>query len=90
MIARYIVHGVVQGVGYRAFVRSCAMELGVVGTVRNQDDGSVLVVAEGSNDILERFEKSIDVSQKHGIQVMNMEKEYMQGSTGLDGFRVEE
>ncbi len=89
MIARYTVHGIVQGVGYRAFVRYCALRIGVVGTVRNQQDGSVLVVAEGDRETLEKFEKSIDVSQEHGIQVMHMDKEYVDGSTGLRAFRIE-
>ena len=39
--------GVVQGVGYRYFVRRAAAAFGVDGFVRNRPDGSVEVVAEG-------------------------------------------
>jgi acylphosphatase len=42
------VRGRVQGVGFRWWVRSRALELGLVGTVTNLDDGRVHVVAEGS------------------------------------------
>ena len=41
------VRGRVQGVGFRWWVRSRALELGLAGTATNLDDGRVLVVAEG-------------------------------------------
>ncbi|MGU3294256.1 acylphosphatase [Williamsia sp. M5A3_1d] len=41
------VHGRVQGVGFRWWTRSRALELGLVGHATNQPDGRVLVVAEG-------------------------------------------
>lgn len=41
------VHGHVQGVGFRWWTRSRALELGLVGYASNQADGRVLVVAEG-------------------------------------------
>ncbi|MGB3697376.1 MAG: acylphosphatase [Gordonia sp. (in: high G+C Gram-positive bacteria)] len=47
------VHGHVQGVGFRWWTRSRALELGLVGYASNQPDGRVLVVAEGPRDSLE-------------------------------------
>ena len=41
------VQGLVQGVGFRWWTRSRALELGLVGSARNLDDGRVAVVAEG-------------------------------------------
>ena len=41
------VHGYVQGVGFRWWTRSRALELGLTGYAKNQDDGRVLVVAQG-------------------------------------------
>ena len=41
------VQGLVQGVGFRWWTRSQALELGLTGSVRNLDDGRVAVVAEG-------------------------------------------
>ena len=41
------VAGDVQGVGFRWWTRSRALELGLVGSARNLDDGRVAVVAEG-------------------------------------------
>lgn len=47
------VHGLVQGVFFRHFTQIKAGELGLVGTVSNQPDGTVLVVAEGARSSLE-------------------------------------
>ncbi|GAA5042129.1 acylphosphatase [Thermocatellispora tengchongensis] len=41
------VRGRVQGVGFRWWTRSRALELGLVGWARNTEDGRVEVVAEG-------------------------------------------
>jgi len=44
--------GRVQGVGFRWFVRERARALGLTGWVRNRQDGSVEVLAEGSDAAL--------------------------------------
>ena len=41
------VFGVVQGVGFRFWTMGKAEELGLTGLVKNLDDGSVSVIAEG-------------------------------------------
>ena len=43
------VHGHVQGVGFRWWTRSRALELGLTGYAANKPDGRVHVVAEGSS-----------------------------------------
>jgi acylphosphatase len=49
------VHGRVQGVGFRYASQECALRLGLVGRVANAWDGTVEVVAEGSEEALLRF-----------------------------------
>jgi len=44
------VHGRVQGVGFRWWIRARALELGLAGSAANLPDGRVEVVAEGSRD----------------------------------------
>lgn len=44
---RIIVHGVVQGVGFRYHTQLQAQQLGVLGYVRNQPNGTVEILAEG-------------------------------------------
>ena len=53
MAARAVVGGEVQGVGFRDGVRREALRLGVMGWVRNEDDGSVRVHAEGPEPAVE-------------------------------------
>jgi acylphosphatase len=50
-----IVHGHVQGVGYRMFAIESARNLEVAGWVRNRSDGTVEVSAEGTRQELEAF-----------------------------------
>lgn len=50
-----IVHGLVQGVSFRHYTVLAAYEIGLVGWVRNNPDGTVEVVAEGTRTQLDRF-----------------------------------
>lgn len=47
------VHGHVQGVGFRWWTRSRALELGLAGSASNLVDGRVCVVAEGERGTCE-------------------------------------
>ena len=49
------VQGHVQGVGFRWWTRSRALELGLTGYAKNLYDGRVLVVAQGSRAACERL-----------------------------------
>lgn len=57
-----IVHGGVQGVFFRDFVRQQASGLGLTGYVRNLPDGnSVEVVAEGETEKLKKLLENLKV-----------------------------
>lgn len=49
------VAGLVQGVGFRAFVVRRASELGAVGWVRNTEDGAVEIEVQADPRTMERF-----------------------------------
>ncbi len=49
---RFVVRGRVQGVGFRWFVEREARILGVAGWVRNNTDGAVEVLAQGTREQL--------------------------------------
>src|SRR5213595_3888362 len=54
-----VVRGDVQGVGFRYFVQRKAQQLGLRGWVRNNDDGTVELVAEGDRGKLEDLERAV-------------------------------
>ncbi|GMA19248.1 acylphosphatase [Arsenicicoccus piscis] len=51
----YFVRGTVQGVGFRWWTRSRALELGLVGHARNLSDGRVEVVVQGPATAVEEM-----------------------------------
>ena len=56
---RFLVHGRVQGVGFRWWVWRQATGLGLRGLARNLRDGSVEVIAEGSESALGDLERAL-------------------------------
>lgn len=65
-----IISGDVQGVGFRAWVQGVARDMGLVGWVKNREDGAVEIVAEGSQENLEELVKKCH----HGPEVASVEK----------------
>lgn len=81
------VRGRVQGVGFRWWVRSNALELGLAGIAENLVDGRVKIVAEGDRDncavLLERLERAGAGTPGHIVQVTHR---WDQARGGLAGF----
>jgi acylphosphatase len=53
------VTGMVQGVGFRAFVQRQAAQLELRGWVRNRHDGVVEVVAQGPQEAIDRLRAAL-------------------------------
>jgi acylphosphatase len=49
------IHGLVQGVFFRASARTHALALNVTGFARNESDGAVYIEAEGEQKNLDQF-----------------------------------
>lgn len=82
------VRGRVQGVGFRWWVRSRALELGLAGSATNLDDGRVLVVAEGERAACEAL---LDQLGEHPVpgrpgRVSGVVERWDVGR-GVEGFR---
>ncbi|MDX8289178.1 acylphosphatase [Metabacillus indicus] len=54
-----IVYGHVQGVGFRYFAQNSALSEKVTGWVKNKEDGTVEAVAQGTENQLESFVRSL-------------------------------
>lgn len=60
-----IARGRVQGVGFRWFVQNCANRYGVKGYVQNRPDGSVLIIAAGTQALLDLFTEEVRQGNRH-------------------------
>jgi acylphosphatase len=85
MRARLSIRGVVQGVGYRYFVRRTAEALGISGYVRNRFDGSVEVVAEGDEPALSAFIDDLRVGPRYA-SVERVGVEWQEATGEFRGF----
>ena len=82
-----IVHGHVQGVGFRHFTRTTAQRLGIKGWVRNNPDGTVEIRAEGSRSDLENLVRAVKRGPSHSsVEQVDVEWEEPKGE--FSAFRV--
>ena len=81
-----VVHGDVQGVGFRYFIQRRAEEMGLAGWVRNGADGNVEVLAEGSRPALGRLLELL--GKGPGLADVDRVDAEWGEETGLKGFSV--
>lgn len=81
------VHGEVQGVGFRFFVRREASSLGLRGYVRNLADGDVEVVAEGDHRRLEQLLAALERGPS-AADVERVETSWSAGDGAFSTFQV--
>jgi acylphosphatase len=79
------VSGLVQGVGFRDYVRSRGRRLGLVGSATNLPDGRVEVVAEGPEPACQRLLDMLTSGHTPG-RTDGVEHAFEQARGGLAGF----
>ncbi len=79
------VHGQVQGVGFRWWIRCRALELGLAGHAANLSDGRVEVVAEGPREACERLLGVLRSGTTPG-RVQQVTERFAQPWGGITGF----
>lgn len=84
---RLLVHGTVQGVGFRYAARDAAFECSVTGWVRNLPDGSVEIVVQGSADSVARMTAWARRGPRHA-EVERVQVETLDGLSELDSFEI--
>ena len=85
---RFIVRGRVQGVGFRWFVEREAHILGIAGWVRNNHDGSVEILAQGTRDQLSGLHGRLREGPR-AARVDAVEVSDTSPVAGLSSFRIE-
>jgi acylphosphatase len=78
--------GTVQGVGFRATAVEIARDHPVTGWVRNLPDSRVQLLAEGSEEAVEKFLKVVRARWKDNIKKEQIEKQEASGK--LKGFTI--
>ena len=81
------VDGVVQAVGFRYWTVRQAGELGLTGTVRNNNDGSVGIVAEGPQSVVLELRRWLRSPEAPG-RVENVEESISRATGAFSSFRV--
>jgi acylphosphatase len=84
---RFIVKGRVQGVGFRWFVEREAAMLGLAGWVRNNDDGTVEVLASGSDEQLESLRSKLKQGPR-AARVDTVDEHPASAPEGLKSFSI--
>jgi acylphosphatase len=82
-----VVHGRVQGVGFRFYVLRVAGRLPISGWVANESDGSVRCVAEGSRSDLEGLLALLREGPP-GAEVSRVTDAWLPATGSLAGFSV--
>jgi acylphosphatase len=85
-----IVHGRVQGVGFRYFVQHTGNRLGLAGNVRNCPDSTVEIVVEGDAgkiaDFLKQVGKGPPLARVQSVDVIDIPMQGAYGSFSIEGW----
>jgi acylphosphatase len=85
---RFVVRGRVQGVGFRWFVEREAHILGIAGWVRNNANGSVEILAQGTRDQLSSLRSRLREGPR-AARVDGVEESESRPAEGITSFRIE-
>lgn len=85
---KFLVSGLVQGVGFRFFTQRAAAKHQVTGYVRNLADGRVESLAEGSPEAVENFKNELLTGSTYS-HVEQIEEIVLEVSGAYSNFRIE-
>ncbi len=89
IIARkFLIRGLVQGVGYRFFAQRVAARHQIRGYVRNLDDGRVEAFAQGGELAVEAFKHDLTAGPTYS-RVEDIEEIVLEPDRTFSAFRIE-
>ena len=87
---RIVVHGRVQGVGFRYFVQHAANRLGLTGNVRNCPDSTVEILVEGNPkkiiEFINEVERGPSLARVQRVDVADIPVDGTYGSFLIEGW----
>lgn len=85
---KFVISGIVQGVGFRFFTQRTAARYQVVGYVRNLKNGSVESLAEGNPEAVENFKNDLLAGPTYS-KVEHIEETVLEPTNLYSAFRIE-
>jgi acylphosphatase len=85
---KFIISGLVQGVGFRFFAQRAAARHQVRGYVKNLKDGRVETLAEGSEKAVEEFKQDLTAGPSYS-NVEHLEEIVLEPTGWYSAFRIE-
>jgi len=85
--AKFIIHGTVQGVFYRQFVKENADTLGLRGYVRNLSDSNVEVFVEGDGNKIDALEVFMNKGPAH-CNIRHIDREEKKWNGDFKEFKI--
>lgn len=85
---KFVLSGLVQGVGFRFFTQRIAARHQVRGYVRNLDDGRVEALAQGTPKEVEAFKHDISAGPRFS-KVDDVEEIVLEPDNSYSSFRIE-
>ena len=85
-----IIHGRVQGVGFRYFVQHVGDRMGLTGDVRNCPDSTVEIIVEGDSggiaDFIKEVEKGPPLARVTRVDIVDIPAQGTYGSFSIEGW----
>ena len=89
IIARkFLISGLVQGVGFRFFAQRSAARHQVLGYVKNLEDGRVEAVAQGDEKVVKAFMEDMNAGPYYA-RVEDLEEIVLEPNRSLTAFLIE-
>jgi len=85
---KFVLSGLVQGVGFRFFTQRVAARHQIRGYVKNLDDGRVEAFAQGGPKSVEAFKHDITAGPRFS-KVSDIEEIVLEPNTAYSAFRIE-
>lgn len=85
---RFLISGLVQGVGYRYFAQRAAATHRVTGFVRNLEDGRVEALVQGTEKNVSAMREDLSTGPRYG-NVEHIEELVVEPDGSYSNFRIE-